>query len=170
MALLDLHREITFRTATSADVPSMAECRLSDPYFEAAGQGDPRMAAYLDGHHHPQQALAARIAYVAVARGEVIGYIAGHLTTRHQCDGELQHLFVTPARRRRRIGTALLGLLAKWFHEQGARKICVAVANDSPAEARPFVEEVGAVPLKRHWHAWDDIGVVIAERQPDRAR
>jgi GNAT superfamily N-acetyltransferase len=170
MASLDSNREITFRIATSADVPAMVKCRLSDPYFEAAGPEDPRMAAYLDGQHHPQQALAPRVAYVAVAGGEVIGYIAGHLTTRHQCEGELQHLFIAPTHRRRRIGTALLGLLAKWFQEQRAQRICVAVANDSPREARPFAEGVGALPLKRNWYAWDDIGAVVAKRQPDRAR
>jgi len=161
MTSAGLYRDIAFRVATSDDVAAMIKCRLSDPYFEAAGTEDPRMVAYLDGQHHPQQALAPRVAYVALASGEVIGYVAGHLTTRHECAGELQHLFVMPAVRRRRIGTALLKLLAKWFQEQAAQKICVAIANDSPAEARPFVEALGAVPLRRHWHAWDDIGAVF---------
>jgi GNAT superfamily N-acetyltransferase len=47
-----------------------------------AGPADARMARYLDGAHHPQKALAARTAFVALQDDEVIGYIAGHATTR----------------------------------------------------------------------------------------
>jgi GNAT superfamily N-acetyltransferase len=48
-----------------------------------AGPADARMARYLDGAHHPQKALAARTAFVAVQSDVVIGYIAGHASTRH---------------------------------------------------------------------------------------
>ena len=85
--------DIRFQIATSADVSAMAACRLNDP---AAGPADPRMAAYFDGEHHPQQALPSRVGYVALVPEGVIGYIAGHLTTRHGCDGEVQYLFVAP--------------------------------------------------------------------------
>src|SRR2546422_9146006 len=76
---------VQYRQATTADVPGMAQCRLADP---AAGVADPRMAAHLDGHHHPQQALPPRVAFVALVGTAVVGYIAGHLTRRYQCDGE----------------------------------------------------------------------------------
>lgn len=128
----------------------MLLCRQNDP-------GDPRMAAYFDGRHHPQQALPQRVGYVAMEGGAVVGYIAGHLTTRNQCDGEVQYLFVASSYRRRGIATNLLHLLAEWFVKQSARKVCVAIARDSPVEARPFVESVGAVPLQRNWHGWNDI-------------
>jgi GNAT superfamily N-acetyltransferase len=88
----------------------------------------------------------------------IVGYIAGHRTTRHDCEGEVQYLFVSPIYRRRGIATALFRLLANWFHSQGAGKVCVAVANDSPKEARPFYESVAASPLKTHWYGWEDIG------------
>jgi GNAT superfamily N-acetyltransferase len=149
--------DVSFRAATSADVPAMGQCRVTDP---AAGPADPRMTAYFNGEHHPQQALLPRIGYVALARDQVIGYIAGHRTKRHGCEGEVQYLFVAPAYRRRGIGTALFRLLAEWFREHGVHKVCVGVANDSPPEAKPFVERVGAVPLKKHWYAWEDIQVV----------
>ena len=55
---------IHYREATSADVPAMTRCRAPD---HAAGPADPRMAAYLEGRHHPQQALAARAAFAACA-------------------------------------------------------------------------------------------------------
>lgn len=149
---------IQFREATTADVPAMAQCRLADPTDSVA---DPRMAAYFDGHHHPQQALPQRVGYVALANDAVIGYIAGHRTTRNDCAGEVQYLFVAPEYRRQGVATALLRLLAKWFQTQAAQKVCVGLADDSPPQARPFYERVGASPLKRNWYGWEDIGVVL---------
>ena len=67
---------------------------------------DRRMAAYLNGDHHPQKALPPRVGYVAEAGGAVVGYIAGHLTTRNGCAAEVQYLFVSPDYRRNGIGTA----------------------------------------------------------------
>ena len=147
--------DIRFRVATSADVPAVAACRLTDP---AAGRADPRMGAYLDGKHHPQQALAPRVCYVALGREAVIGYIAGHLTTRHGCAGEVQYLFVAPQLRRRRVGTALLRLLADWFCKARALKVCACVDADSPAAIR-FYETAGASAFRRLWYVWDDISV-----------
>jgi GNAT superfamily N-acetyltransferase len=148
--------DIRFRVATSADVPAMSACRLTDP---AAGPADSRMAEYFDGGHHPQDALAPRIGYVALVSDTVIGYIAGHLTTRHGCAAEVQYLFVAPEFRRRGVATSLLRLLAGWFADAGALKVCVCVDAESPA-ARPFYESAGAVPFKRFWYAWDDISAV----------
>src|SRR5205814_2077970 len=113
---------VHFRKATTADVAAMAHCRLADP---AGGPADPRMAAYFDGQHHPQMALLPRVGYVALVGDEVVGYIAGHRTTRHACAGELQYLYVASAYRRRGIASALLRLLAAWFREQGATRVCV---------------------------------------------
>jgi GNAT superfamily N-acetyltransferase len=144
---------ISYRIATSADVPAMAACRLTD---SEAGPADPRMTAYFEGKHHPQQALLPRIGYVALARETVIGYIAGHLTTRHGCAAEVQYLFVAPEFRRRGVATALLRRLADWFGEAGALKACVCVDADSPA-AKPFYESTGASPFRRLWYGWDDI-------------
>jgi GNAT superfamily N-acetyltransferase len=151
---------IQFREATTADVAAMALCRLSDPTADPA---DPRMAAYFEREHHPQKALLPRIGFVALANKEVIGYIAGHRTTRHGCAGEIQYLYVTPAYRRRGIATELVRLVAEWFQKQVAQRICVAVAADSPKEAEPFFQSVGACPLKRNWYAWEDIGVVCRQ-------
>lgn len=120
------------------------------------------MAAYLNGYHHPQKALPPRISYLAVAEGAVIGYIAGHLTTRNACAAEVQYLFVSPGHRRNGIGTALLKRLAAWFLENGAHRVCVPVAGDSFPETKPFYEHAGAAPLVKNWHGWNDIAVVVA--------
>jgi len=153
---------LQFREAQPADVQEMAQCHAADPDADPA---DTRMAAYFAGRHHPQHALPARIGFVASINDEVVGYIAGHLTTRHGCNGELQYLFVSPDTRRRGIATELLRLLAGWFQAQASQRICVALAGDSPPQARPFYESVGAVPLQKNWYWWPDIAAVQARSE-----
>ena len=150
---------IHFREATSADVPAIAQCRREDP--ADGGVIDPRMEAYFDGRHHPQQALLARVGYIALNNDVVVGYIAGHRTNRHGCSGEVQYLFVSPSWRRRGVAAALLCLLAQWFVAQDARRVCVGVAADSPQQALPFFERLKALPIKSHGYGWEDIGIII---------
>ena len=118
-----------------------------------------RMTAYFRGEHHPQQVLLPRVGYIALAGDAVVGYTAGHRTTRHGCAGEIQYLFVAPAYRRRGVATALLQRLAEWFRQISANNVCVCVDADSP-DAEPFYDSVGASRLKRYWRVWNDIGVL----------
>src|SRR5262245_11550899 len=133
------HR-IQFRRVTSEDVAAMGECRRVDP---AGGEPDERMLAYFQGHHHPQHALPPRVGCIAIAGKKVVGFIAGHLTTRLACEGEVQYLFVSSSHRRQGIATLLLRQLAKWFRDEGASKVCVNVDVESPA-ALPFYSAMGA--------------------------
>ncbi len=119
------------------------------------------MAAYLHGTHHPYQARPPRVAYVALVHQVVVGYIAGHLTHRYGCDGEVQYLFVTPAHRRRGVAAQLLRLQAQWFREHQAGKICVNVAPKNAA-ARTFYARQGATEFNPFWYVWNDIGSVIS--------
>jgi len=147
---------VQYRKATGADVAAIVACRASDV---TAGPADPRIAAYLAGEHHPQQALAPRIAFVAVAGAAVVGYIAGHATTRHGCSGEVQYLYVAPQHRRAGIAGCLLRRVAHWFEGQGIRRVCVNADIES-AGAVPFYVAHGASALNPHWYIWDDIRVV----------
>lgn len=149
--------DITFRVATGADAEAMAQCHLAD---RSLGPPDPRVAAYLDGRHHPQQALGLRTAFLALDGGRVIGYIAGHRTRRFGYEGELQYLFVAPTHRRSRVASALLRLMAEWFADQEVRRVCVNVNTESP-EAVAFYAAHGAVSFKPHWSAWEDIRTVV---------
>lgn len=148
---------IEIRRATAADVALMAESRSADP---DAGPADARMAAYLEGRHHPQQALTPRVAYLATVGGTVAGYIGGHLTRRYGCDGEVQYLYVAPACRRAGVASTLLRQLAQWFVEQGAVRVCVDVNEESPGAA-PFYADHGAQQLRPHWMVWPDIKTVL---------
>jgi ribosomal protein S18 acetylase RimI-like enzyme len=117
---------------------------------------DHRLAAYMGGTHNPQDSLAPRTTYVALIGGEVVGYVAGHLTRRFGCDGEVQHLWVAPAQRQRGIGSELLRRQRSWFAAQGAEKVCVNVAVDN-APAQAFFRRHGAQNLREHWLAWGDV-------------
>src|SRR5205814_226710 len=128
-----------------------------------SGPADNRMAAYLAGSHHPNQAKRPRSAYIAVSGEAVVGYIAGHLTRRFDCDAEVQYLFVAPAHRRHRVATALLRLLSMWFVEQGAARVCVNVDPHS-VQAVPFYSAMGAAPMNEHWYIWNDISDSLAKR------
>ena len=148
---------VAYRAATPVDVASMAQCRLDDP---AAGPADARMTAYMEGAHHPQQALPPRIVLVGLVGHQIVGYIAGHLTRRYECEGELQYLFVAPRYRRAGVAGELLVRLAEWFALQDAHRICVNVAPEN-APARAFYAKSGAQVLSQFWYVWPDLQVSI---------
>jgi GNAT superfamily N-acetyltransferase len=144
---------IHYRKAELADVPRL----VGLPRPGEAG-GDHRMPQYLAGEHHPRHALPPRVLWMASEGDTPVGYTAGHLTRRFGCDGELQWIYVVAEHRRGGVASALLRLLAGWFVDQGARRVCVDVGDD---EARPFYRRHGAVELNRHWMVWNDIGEVV---------
>jgi len=144
----------------------MEHARAADP---GAGPADERTAAYLEGRHHPQEALGPRTAFVALESDDVVGYIGGHATTRHGCAGEVQYLYVSPRHRRRAVGRTLLQSLAKWFREQGIRRVCVNVDVESPG-AEPFYSALGARPLSRYWYVWEDIEATLARSDAETHR
>ena len=149
---------VLYRRAETADLLGMARIR-------ALEWGEPeywqcRIVNYLYGEQNPREALASRIAYVAVEENAVIGFIAGHLTRRYSCGGELQWINVIPEKRGSGVASELLRLLAGWFAEQGALKICVDV-EPSNTVARAFYMRHGAEELNPHWMVWNDIQRVL---------
>jgi ribosomal protein S18 acetylase RimI-like enzyme len=112
------------------------------------------MLQYLAGEHHPQDALGPRAMWIAAEEDSPVGYVAGHLTRRFGCDGELQWIYVAPEHRRAGVASHLLGLLMEWFRAHGARRVCVDVGDEA---ARLFYRRHGAVELNEHWMIWQDI-------------
>jgi len=113
----------------------------------------------LEGEIHPQKALKPRVTYVAIEDGLVVGFIAGHLTQRHKCEGELEWINVVAEKRGSGIASELLRRLAEWFVEEKALKICVDV-QPANTVARRFYREHGAEDLKPHWMVWNDVRIV----------
>ena len=146
---------IVYRQATSADVPAMAKVRATEWGTDETWRE--RITGYMDGKLHPQNALKPRIMFVAEHRSDVVGFIAGHLTQRFDCDGELEWINVAQDYRRLGIAEALVGLLAKWFVENNAKRICI----DPDGAARPFYMGLGATALNNHWLVWEDISTLL---------
>jgi len=116
----------------------------------------------MSGVLHPQKALAPRVVYAGFHGDSAVGFIAGHLTRRYECDGELEWINVIPEQRRSGIASELLRLLAAWFVEEKAHRVCVDV-DPANLAARRFYANHGAGNLNPHWMLWKDIGVVLKD-------
>jgi ribosomal protein S18 acetylase RimI-like enzyme len=146
--------DILIRQATELDAPAMAELRERSAW-QGAATAD-RMRLYLRGEHHPQHAQATRTAFAATDDKQFVAFIAGHLTTRFACDGELQWLLVAPEARGGRTATLLWTHLQDWFVSQGARRVCVNVEPDN-LRARRFYARMGAIEMSPYWMVWTDV-------------
>jgi ribosomal protein S18 acetylase RimI-like enzyme len=110
--------------------------------------------------------LPQRVIYVATEADSLAGFIAGHLTRRYKCDGELEWIDVISEHRRSGVASELLRRLAAWFVEQKASRVCVDVQPANIA-ARRFYAKHGAEKLNEHWLVWNDIKNVLAARGSD---
>ena len=153
----------TYRSAETGDVTALAQLRASTPGRE--GHWRTRIADYLAGTHNPQKALPPRIVLVACDESQVVGLIAGHLTQRYECDGELQWMDVAVAYRRSGIAGTLLRSLAEWFSRRQARRVCVNVDPENQV-AHSFYARHGAIVLNPHWLVWPDVTALVSEGAP----
>jgi ribosomal protein S18 acetylase RimI-like enzyme len=156
----------TYRKAQRSDIPAMARIRSVE--WETENYWRNRIAAYLAGELHPQHALRPRISYVCYAGDCLVGFIAGHLTLRHSCHGELEWINVIPKQRGTAIASELLRLLAAWFVRQKALRVCVDV-QPTNRTARRFYRRHGVEDLNLHWLVWNDIGTILNEHEPATA-
>ena len=121
----------------------------------------PRIVGYFNRTYHPGFAEAARTIIVADC-GEIVGFAAGHASSRLGCNAELQWMFVPPARQRQGIGSALLAALARWFERIGRTHVIVDCPPANPSRA--FYLNHGALPLDAHWLHWPHIAQAEAAR------
>jgi ribosomal protein S18 acetylase RimI-like enzyme len=149
---------VAYREASNADVEGMARIRAAEWGDEEYWKK--RIVGYMEGEIDPQKALKPRVNYVAVESGSIVGLVAGHLTRRHECDGELEWINVAADKRGSGIAAELLRLLAGWFVAQKAVKICVDVQPTNTV-ARKFYRRHGAEDLNPHWMVWKDIRLAL---------
>lgn len=157
---------ISYREATLADVPGMAQVRAGDWGTEEYWRE--RIRLYLAGQSDPNGALHPRVAFVFMVDAQVAGLIAGHLTRRFGCQGELEWISVRPEYRGQKIASHLLRLLAEWFRAKDAGRICVDV-DPANRVARAFYASHGAEDLKPHWMVWHDIKAACETTTSDPA-
>jgi GNAT superfamily N-acetyltransferase len=156
--------QILYRESRQSDIPEMAEVRAGDWGSEEYWRN--RILAYLTHQLHPREALLPRVSFVAVEGERIVGLIAGHLTRRHGCDGELEWISVRPTHRNRGVASQLVIRLAEWFLAHDVYRVCVDV-EPSNQVARRFYAHHGAQDLKPHWMVWQDIALAL---QPANSR
>ena len=150
-----------YRKANRSDIAQMARIRSSE--WGSEEYWNMRISGYMKHKLHPFQALRPRILFIATEADKIVGFIAGHLTSRLGCKGELQWINVIPEYRSKGISSELLRILAAWFVEKKALKICVDVDPENTT-AQKFYRRHGAKSLNEHWLYWEDISVVLEER------
>ena len=145
---------MVYRRARRSDIPAMAEIRAGD--WGTEEYWGERILRYLSHRQAPEEALRLRVSFVCVEDDRMLGLIAGHLTRRFGCEGELQWISVRPECRGLGVASGLFCRLAKWFVAHEAKRICVDVEPSNQA-ARRFYRRHGAEDLKPHWMVWKDI-------------
>ena len=153
-----MEEKFPIRLANPEDVAAMARLRTitwgTVPYWEE------RIRNYMVGSSQTQEARPERTLFVVAQNRKIMGLIAGHLTSRFGCEGELQWIDVEPSFRGQGVSLQLFVHLATWFAEHSARRVCVDVDPKNEA-ARRFYARHGAIPLKPHWMVWEDITKVM---------
>ena len=139
----------------------MAAIRAAE--WETQAYWEKRIGAYLEGNVSAQHAVPGHAVFVADVEGEVVGFVAGHRTTRHKCQGELEWIDVVAAHRRRGIAGRMVVRLAEWFVQQQALRVCIDVKPENSV-ARGLYAKFGARPLNPYWMFWEDVGVALRDR------
>jgi GNAT superfamily N-acetyltransferase len=108
----------------------------------------------------PASAKPERVVYKALLDGEIIGYVAGHLTTRYDKDAEIQALYLLKEQQRKGFGTKMLAHLLDWFKQHSVKSICVGIDKDNPYQQ--FYLKHGGTHINEHWIGWDDMTLLEA--------
>ncbi|WP_295793661.1 GNAT family N-acetyltransferase [Mucilaginibacter sp.] len=113
-----------------------------------------RWNTYFNGQS-PASAKQQRVVYKAIIDGKIVGYIAGHLTTRYEKDAEIQSFYILKEYQRKGIGAKLLTEFLGWLQTQRATSLCVGIDSTNPYQAFYLKQDAGY--LNPHWMFWDDI-------------
>ena len=116
---------------------------------------------YFNRTSHIEKVSMHRVIFVAMIKLNIVGFIAGHLTSHPDPQGEIQSMHVLKPQWGKGAGVNLLRNLARWFKKQGVASVYVHVAEHSPY--KEFYAQHGATPLNDSLYGWDNIGEVTEE-------
>lgn len=145
--------ELDSRTSSPADLEESLESYVSNRLD--------RWAGYMTGESSPQHARPERVVFKACLRDEIVGFIAGHLTTRHERDAEIQACHVRAEYQHLGVDERLLLRFLTWARQREARSLCAEVAPDS--RYRELFGRYQGRDLGRHWICWDDAGLLAEQ-------
>ncbi|RKU22632.1 hypothetical protein C6500_03800 [Candidatus Poribacteria bacterium] len=137
------------------------EGAFNKPFYMEREAAIHRWRAYMRKEHHPRDAKYPRIVYIVIVNGEIVGFVAGHLTERLGLEGELQSIYVLPNHQGQGLGTQLVIALAKWFKKWDANEVCVDHKNGS----EDFYIKLGARLNDHGWLVWDNFLDVLNIRK-----
>lgn len=106
---------VDYRRAELSDLDDLARLRSAD--WGTVEYWRERIRGYMTHAVHPTGALEPRAVITAHEARGLVGFVAGHLTTRYGCHAEVEWLNVAPRCRRMGIATGLLRQLFSWFAE-----------------------------------------------------
>ena len=106
-----------------------------------------------------QEAGIRRVIFVAMIKLNIIGYIAGHLLSQGDIQGEIQSMHILKPQQGKGVGKNLLKHLAKWFKSQRVSSVCVRVSAQNPY--KQFYAQHGATRVNDSWYGWNNIGQLV---------
>ena len=105
-----------------------------------------------------QNVSMRRVIFVAMIKLNIVGYIAGHLLSQGDIQGEIQSIHILKPQQGKGVGKNLLEHLAKWFKTQGISSVCVSVTHQNPYEQ--LYMQHGATRVNESYYLWNDIGQI----------
>ena len=116
---------------------------------------------YINRTVHTEKVSIHRAIYVAMIKLNIVGFIAGHLSSQRDTQGEIQSMNILKPQWGKGVEINLLRILAKWFKSRGVASVCVNVDEHNPY--KKFYTQHGALALNDSLYRWDDIGKVTEE-------
>lgn len=113
-----------------------------------------RWATWFRGES-PAGSRPERVAYKAIVSDQTVGYLSGHLTSRYNCDAEIQSFYILKDYQRIGVGKLLFDQFVLWMAQQGAKSLCVGFDPGNPY--KNFYLKQGGRYLNEHWIIWDDV-------------
>ena len=155
---------MTIAVATDSDIIDLTNVEINSKEESLAGITEDhevdyplrvsRWVAYFQGLS-PQTSKPERLVLKAVVQNKLVGYIAGHLTSRYGMDAEIQSFYILRPYQRQGLGKNLLRSFAQWLVTKKAKSLCVGI---SPANKyKAFYFKNGGQYLNEHWIYWTDL-------------
>lgn len=85
----------------------------------------------------------------------MVGYVAGHHTTKWGVETELQSMYILQNYQGLGIGTRLFAMLVDWLRQSGVRSLGVNVFAESPYNR--FYEKMGGEEIRPGVMLWKDL-------------
>ena len=117
-----------------------------------------RWRKYLAEGSTAQQALRDGFAILALINDQPVGFAGYHHTRRHNCDAELESIYVLLEYQRCGAGTKLFAEVMRRLRADGATSVCVGYAPQNPY--KQFYLKHGAVEIDPHWAVWRTLPAV----------